>query len=136
MLTLYKIYKEGDNNFYIGSTNDFSNRKRQHKNGCKTREQKLYNYIRENGGWDNWKIEKIGECGSVNGEIKYIKEKKPSLNTYLYGYDMKKSSREWKVDNREYNNKYLKRYYHYRTSWGGDVRRNNNLLSINPNLFN
>ena len=120
MLTLYKIFKEGDENFYIGSTNDFVKRKIIHKHYCKTKDLKLYQYIRENGGWDNWNMEIIGGCGSVAGEIKCIKKMKPTLNTVMYVYDYKE---------------YMKEYRQYKKSWGGDARWNNTLLNINPSLF-
>ena len=139
MLTLYKISKQGDNNFYIGSTNDFSNRKRQHKNLCKTRDIKLYQYIRENGGWDTWNMEKIGECDGIDGESKYIKKMKPSLNSYMYEFDRREYEKEWRENNKEYFKAYEKmrhkKYYKYKISWGGDKRYNNNLLNINPSLF-
>ena len=126
MLTLYKIYKEGDNNFYIGSTENMYDRKRQHKSDCKIEDFKIYKYIRANGGWNNWKMEKIGECYGLGGEIKCIKKMKPSLNTIMYVY----------ADRKEYMKNYMKKLHLYKSSWGGDVRRNNNLLNINPNLFN
>jgi len=145
MLTLYKIYKEGDNNFYIGSTNDFHRRMKDHKSNCNTRNTKLYNYICENGGWSSWNMKMIGECGSVSGEIKYIKEKKPSLNTFhREEYDRKAYNKKYRESNKEflkinkpiYAKKYRMKIKDYKYSWGGHARWNNNLLSINPNLFN
>ena len=135
MLSLYKIFKEGDENFYIGSTNNMYKRMIVHKSYCKTKDFKLYKYIRANGGWDSWNMEKIGECGSLAGEIKLIKEKKPSLNTLMYEFDNKEYMKEHRQKNKEYNREYFKRYNDYRASWGGYERCNNNLLQINPNLF-
>ena len=48
-------------NIYIGSTTNFRNRKNEHKTICKcenhrNHNQKKYQYIRTNGGWDNWKM--------------------------------------------------------------------------------
>jgi len=49
---------------YIGSTTDFTKRKNHHKYCCnndKSREYQIkkYVFIRENGGWDNWKMIEI-----------------------------------------------------------------------------
>lgn len=49
---------------YIGSTTNFTCRKNHHKCCCNTVTNKEYNckkyiFIRENGGWDNWKMVEI-----------------------------------------------------------------------------
>ena len=91
----YYIYKITDSNnneeFYIGSTNNISNRKCKHKkNTCnKTSKSywlKLYQYIRANGGWTNFNVS-ILEAGTCEGkeyikqkEQEYIDKLKPSLN--------------------------------------------------------
>jgi len=41
---------------YVGHTTDFTKRKSQHKTGSKSSDRKLYRTIRENGGWDNFKM--------------------------------------------------------------------------------
>ena len=46
---------------YIGSTEDFDVRLGKHKSDCNNKNSKEYNknvyqFIRENGGWDNWKF--------------------------------------------------------------------------------
>ena len=48
-------------NVYIGSTTNFRGRKYEHKTGCnnpniKNYNGKKYQYIRDNGGWDEWKM--------------------------------------------------------------------------------
>jgi len=43
----------------------------------------------------------------------------------------KEYDKQYRIDNKEYH----KEYRQYRYSWGGDVRYNNNLLSIDVNLF-
>ena len=61
---IYKIvHKEDyDNaNIYIGSTSNFVKRKNQHKSDCncvtsKSYNQKNYQYIRDNGGWEEWNM--------------------------------------------------------------------------------
>jgi hypothetical protein len=57
---IYKLVKNDDYdnaNIYIGSTTDFTRRKNSHKSNCYNEKQQNYNnkkyqYIRENGGWD------------------------------------------------------------------------------------
>ena len=43
-------------NRYIGSTINFASRKKQHARDCKTKNYRVYEYIRENGGWDNFRM--------------------------------------------------------------------------------
>jgi predicted GIY-YIG superfamily endonuclease len=62
--TIYKlVHKEDyDNaNIYIGSTTDFIRRKNKHKSDCncvtsKSYNDKKYQYIRGNGGWEEWNM--------------------------------------------------------------------------------
>lgn len=67
---IYKIHKDGI--CYIGSTNDENQRKRDHKSSCnnvnnkKCFHLKVYQHIRENGGWDNWTFEVIEEFPCEN----------------------------------------------------------------------
>ena len=54
---IYKlVHKEDYNNenIYIGSTTDFVKRKYKHKSSCNNEKynDKKYQYIRDNGGWD------------------------------------------------------------------------------------
>jgi hypothetical protein len=49
---------------YVGSTTNFNNRKRGHIASCEFESNpsynlKLYQFIRLNGGWDNWSMEEI-----------------------------------------------------------------------------
>tara|TARA_R110000787_G_scaffold66528_1_gene149350 strand:- start:2522 stop:2944 length:423 start_codon:yes stop_codon:yes gene_type:complete len=39
---------------YIGSTKNYRSRKGDHKIGSTILDYKVYKFIRENGGWDNW----------------------------------------------------------------------------------
>ncbi len=62
--TIYKISIAGED--YIGSTRDFKQRKKSHKSICNNNNDtryslKLYNTIRENGGWDCCNITPVEE---------------------------------------------------------------------------
>ena len=66
---IYKLIKKdaiNDDMIYIGSTEDINNRMSTHKircNNIKSRNYnyKVYKYIRDNGGWNEWKYEIIDE---------------------------------------------------------------------------
>jgi hypothetical protein len=91
--TIYKIYnKDKPEVFYIGSTTRFSGRKSHHKKNVNNKVGKrywtrLYVYIRDNGGWDNFTIEPIetGVCENKEfmrqKEQEYIDSLKPELNS-------------------------------------------------------
>lgn len=64
---IYKLVRNDDfdnANVYVGSTTDFIRRKSRHKFNCHNENYKEYNYkvyqnIRENGGWENWTMIEI-----------------------------------------------------------------------------
>jgi hypothetical protein len=77
---IYKICCDDCPDFvYVGSTKAFRQRKAQHKADCnnensKKYNRKLYTTIRDNGGWDNWRMVIIDECGEINTIQARIKE--------------------------------------------------------------
>lgn len=92
----YYIYKITDTKnpeeFYIGSTNNISNRRSSHKKATcnKTSKKywlKLYQYIRANGGWTCFDVVVL-EAGTCEDktymkqkEQEYIDKHKPTLNS-------------------------------------------------------
>jgi len=90
---IYKIYNLKDTSqFYVGSTVNFSRRKSHHKKNVTNKRSKrywtkLYFYIRNNGGWDNFGMEQIikKEFNSLNElhifEQTYITDLNPTLNS-------------------------------------------------------
>lgn len=90
----YFIYSINFNNeiLYIGSTNNFSQRKHKHKKNTTNKRGKLYwlklyLYIRENGGIDKFIFE-ILEKGEIENKIEirkieqtFLDKHKPLLNT-------------------------------------------------------
>jgi hypothetical protein len=87
---IYKIYCKDTNivDFYVGQTNIFERRKLEHRLYCNDKyKQKLYTFINNNGGWDNWLMEIIEEIDcETNKEILekekyYIQELNATLNT-------------------------------------------------------
>ncbi len=76
------------NDIYIGSTCNISQRVKQHKYDCNTDDRhhynrKVYKYIRENGGWQNFEVLILEECPIemlIVLEQSYIDVLKPTLN--------------------------------------------------------
>ncbi len=115
---IYKIYCKNDyiTDFYIGSTTNLYSRKTSHKSDCNNKKRKHYNrkvykFIRENGGFENWDFIILENYKCKNKkelnkkEAEYIKKLKPTLNKELPG----RTNNEWKKDNiyrwKEYNEK-------------------------------
>jgi hypothetical protein len=69
---IYKICKDDD--FYVGSTTDFTSRKNSHKRNCNTITCKEYNFkiyqcIREKGGWFAWCMTPLEEYKDCKSQI-------------------------------------------------------------------
>lgn len=93
--TFYKITCLNNNVdfLYVGSTKNLNNRKWLHKSVCNNPNNssynlKLYETIRNNGGWDNWEVRPIGK-GIFNNktdarieEQRYINELRANLNSF------------------------------------------------------
>jgi hypothetical protein len=94
---IYKIYCKDTNitDCYIGSTKNLNDRKKAHK--CRYNKQcnyKLYNFIRNNGGYNNFNFEILKEV--YEGDLKhyereYIENLKPTLNKDVPGRTEKES---------------------------------------------
>jgi hypothetical protein len=95
---------------YVGSTCNFKMRKWNHKSSCcNPNDYKhnlyVYQFIRENGGWDAWSMILIKKYPHVvdNQELlmkerKWITRLKATLNKQLPN----RTKNEWKMDNKEY----------------------------------
>ena len=127
---IYMINNVGDpydDNCYIGSTWDLKKRMYKHESNCisKTKKNnlKLYKYIRENGGWDNFEFTIIDEklVSSMKERLELEQEHmdiwSPSLNDqkaivmgdyeeYLTSY-----KKQWYLKNREKELKKAKEAY-------------------------
>lgn len=90
----YCIYKwtcKDCNHVYVGHTNDFEGRKNEHKKSCndikhKNHNNKIYQYMRKFGGFDNWTMEVLEDFyapdrkAAEKVEQSYIDKLQPSLN--------------------------------------------------------
>ena len=90
----YMIFCKDTNikDLYIGHTTNFIQRKHAHKQSCTNIKSanyqcKLYSVIRDNGGWDNWKMQIIAfhECEDIMSakkyEQKYFEDYDATLNS-------------------------------------------------------
>ena len=60
---IYKICCDDCDDIYVGSSKEFRRRKNYHKRQCNDNtKRKIYEIIRSNGGWDNWRMVIIEEC--------------------------------------------------------------------------
>jgi len=71
---VYKLVNKEDYdnaNIYIGSTTNFTQRKCEHKSDCMNKtgvkyNQKIYHFIRNNGGWDEWNMLEVEKFSCVD----------------------------------------------------------------------
>ena len=114
---------------YIGSTTNFKRRKCCHKSNCINEKSKCYNYnvyqfIRENGGWNNWDMVMIEEYNDCNNKMELHQRERyflellgASLNSYIpnrtieeYYKDNKEQFKEYYIDNKDQIKQYKKEY--------------------------
>lgn len=119
---------------YIGHTTDLIRRKSQHKYSCINEKNKGYNhykyqFIRTNGGWDNWSLTPIEEfpCSNINQasirERYWIETLQAELNKYIPSRTIKEwveinkdKKKEYDSKNKEKIKEYDKNYREYNKS--------------------
>ena len=117
---------------YIGSTVCFRKRKWQHKHGCNNINNKKYNlkvykFIRDNSGWDNWDMVLVANtpCNSklelAKHERHYYEKLNATLNSDYPGRTQKEYRETNKIKQKEYHeiNKEIlkiKRKEYYKTN--------------------
>lgn len=117
----YKIVCNDTNikDCYVGHTTDFKRRKYEHKKHCKAEYDKHYNikvykFIRENGGWENWEMILLKTESCENGmearsrERYYKEQEQATLNVNVPA----RTIQEYKNDNYEYLLQYYRKYYY------------------------
>ena len=108
-------------NVCIGSTTNFRNRKNEHKTICncenhRNHNQKKYQYIRTNGGWDNWKMIWLEDypCKSkkelVKREDEVMLEYQNRINQ-IRAHNTDEDKKQWHINNRPKKKIENKRYY-------------------------
>ena len=129
--TFYKFVCINDdiNSCYVGSTANMKKRRTNHKTDChnengKSYNLKIYQTIRENGGWQNWKIVEIATRDNITKreaeqiEEEYRVELKGNLNmrrAFLteeqQKEDQKEYDKQYREDNKEKIAEQMKEYY-------------------------
>jgi hypothetical protein len=116
---IYKICCDDCPDFvYVGSTKAFRQRKNQHKTDCNNENsskfnRKLYTTIRENGGWDNWRMVILEDCGEITFTEARIKEEehRVKLNGNLNSQRCYLTEEENYYENNEKYKENKKEYY-------------------------
>ena len=107
---IYKICCNDLNisDIYIGHTSNLVQRRWKHKYRCNNNKDvnhhsNVYQFIRENGGWDNWSVIEIDKCPCLDFEEAakieryYIETFKSTLNIVI----PLRTKKEWCEDNKE-----------------------------------
>ena len=127
---IYRIVCKDTNitDCYVGSTTNFNNRKSQHKDNCNNPNRggynfKVYQFIRENGGWKNWDMIMV-EKYPCNDKLELHKKERevfetlkatlnseiPSRTNKEYTEDNKEKIKQYQLDNKETIKEYGKQY--------------------------
>ena len=110
---------------YVGHTTDFSKRKSQHKRMTTNENDRhydiyLYQFIRENGGWDNWEMINIETRSCKDSleaktiEREFTEKLKANLNRVKAVETQEEKAvrkKQWAEDNAEKVRDYNKQYY-------------------------
>ena len=116
---IYKFVCKDDNitENYIGSTVNFKKRKREHKSSCnniisKEYNRKLYKFMRETGGFDNWLMVliKYFPCNSLN-ELETEEDTYIISGGTLNDRRANRSKKQYSIDNKKRLNARQKQYY-------------------------
>ena len=128
---IYKIVSKDINitECYIGSTINFKERKRKHITHCNNENSikynyKLYKFIRDNGGFNNFEIIEIKKYPSTSKRELELEEQKqyeiyggelnsqyPTRTRKEYLIDNKEKIKEYYQENKEKYNEKFKKYY-------------------------
>lgn len=104
---------------YIGQTKNLDCRIRRHKEAyIRYPNRKVYKFIRENGGWNNWEFEEVKTLNddSINPcmiERNILDENEKNLNTYkpyLRPEEKVDYLKKWKLRNKLHIKKYKEEY--------------------------
>ena len=116
MYIMYRI-TAGDYT-YIGSTKDFKQRKTQHKSVCNNENHhgyilKIYQMIRESGGWDNCEMVPIEEYECENGTQARMREEhwRREYNANMNSIRAHRTEEERIEQKKECNKEWGKKHY-------------------------
>jgi hypothetical protein len=123
-MLIYKICCKDLNikDIYVGHTTNLIKRRNSHKSkcnkgNCKEYNFKVYTYIRDNGGWDNWSVIEVEKCPCLNFEeaCKIERNYIEKLNATLNKVIPTRTDKEYYEDNidkiKEYKKEWSKKNY-------------------------
>ncbi len=137
IFTYYKIISKDENikELYVGKTTNFKRRIRDHKNisnnqNCKGYNLKLYKFIRENGGWNNWEFIEIekneyNDKDSAFKERYWIEELKATLNNDIPSRTKQEWSKIYRENNKEKDKQYRENRKEIKKEKDKQYRENN-----------
>lgn len=103
---------------YVGSTTNFNRRKQQHKSLSSNPNSKKYNFnvyqfIRQNGGWDNFDMIEVEKYSCNDRKELHSRERYwfETLQATLNKWVPNRSNKQYKEDNKEKIKKYHKQHY-------------------------
>jgi predicted GIY-YIG superfamily endonuclease len=138
-----KCKDENIKDCYIGSTTNIVSRKKYHKHVCNNPNTKAYNYkvyefIRNNGGFDNFTLETIKEVEVENKkelahfELEQYTLLQPSLNSNLPLIDIEMKDYQKVYYKEKYQTYHKKRYQEKKDEY---KQRNNNRYKLFKTLL-
>ena len=169
--TIIYVIKCKDDNIteeYIGSTTNFRERKHNHRQTCNNENNrdynlKVYKYIRENGGWDNWimlEIEKypcndkreaekreeeirLERKAQLNSNKAFVAETKEEYNKNYYEEnkeEIKEYYKKYREENKEYLINFEKERYKIRREYVIEYQKvynkiNNNIIKDKKKIY-
>lgn len=116
-MSIYIIRHKESDNCYIGSCRDTEERLKKHQQNTNHKDYKIYRFIRENGGWDNFDMVEICKC--ENDKLREMEQYhidfiKPSLNTIKIikrtKEDNSKYYRNYRENHKQKSKDYFKEY--------------------------
>lgn len=103
---------------YVGHTTNIIKRRCNHKDACckehnKEYKQYKYQFIRENGGWENFELVLIEEfpCGNFDEATRRERYWVETLNATLNKYVPSRTQQEYTQTNKEHLKDYKHKYY-------------------------
>ena len=111
---IYKLICKDDSisDCYVGSTTNVHRRRGQHKSCCSSinspkHNLKVYKFIREHGGWENWDLVVIEQIRWESKADKLLAERTAmecigaTLNVEVPGRSHKETTAAWRAENKD-----------------------------------
>ncbi len=125
---IYKLCCDDTDLFYVGSTRNMVQRKKTHKSSCINPNNSSYNTkksktIRDNGGWENWRMVPIEKMENVSRFEAECREEvvRVDLNAKLNSIRASCGG----MSKNEYNAEYRQEHQDYYKEYGAEYRKEN-----------